>query len=763
MVSEQIDTALENLLEKTLTEFIYGWYKNLSIDGCFPAEVRQNIRYVASGVLSRVLKINLGVFISRKIMPAVAKHIDLCFSAGRGELPVFHPALYNRKAELDYLRYRVKEVLPLLLEHSQLECSMFSVIASEVIAGWLLLPIGAVADVTVMNNLFLILTSNQPLDQYPNDQSERVEFLKKFTENKIGLDCSASGLHPDMCTILKDQSLLYTFMQFLKDQNAVHILQFCLDVGEFNKRMLTPELSSEDLDLLYRDAWDLYSVYFSPHSPDNIGFTTELVVQMRKVLSKDVTKLRTSPPLFQAYEYAYSLLDKNYCSLFHSSDEFYTWLCGPRTPYSTTKSGSSSPSLPGSPAKERGDSGSTVAKLSSKLHKIKGALRSQTVLDGHAFDIEAIPLETETEFAEELPMMEAEEERDMSAWKVYITNVTAKIDHSTGKLVPVYTISVRRISPMQGESGHWTVERRLADFYTLEAKLTEFHGDFPDTQLPPCGLLAPSPPTDTFVYEAYLQKLLSNSALRGSDLLHWFLSSPGEFIVEDNGFGKLFRKSVVPLSLRKERGQNIDPFIATYLSTTDIRTKSKLEWKDYTYEVSPRKIRCLTNTVFGNNLGISLDNFLSSCGAHNKMSKSNITGFSDSLLYIAMKAYKLPQPVIKLLYAVHKYLYKTVDNIFINYVEKKIQTLLVPQRIAHLIKLLQWIVYEKQTKAIPKEVSQAASRRMQQLKGWSAPFYRSIYSLLQQPILNKQLVYTLLDIVFDEIFPEKCMEKINET
>jgi hypothetical protein len=51
---------------------------------------------------------------------------------------------------------------------------------------------------------------------------------------------------------------------------------------EFNRRMLTPELSSEELDLLYRDAWDLYSVYFSPHSPDNIGFDPNLVVQMRK-------------------------------------------------------------------------------------------------------------------------------------------------------------------------------------------------------------------------------------------------------------------------------------------------------------------------------------------------------------------------------------------------------------------------------------------------------------------------------------------------
>lgn len=44
--------------------------------------------------------------------------------------------------------------------------------------------------------------------------------------------CYVQALRPDMCIILKDQSLLYAFMQFLKGQGAVYILQFCLDVGK---------------------------------------------------------------------------------------------------------------------------------------------------------------------------------------------------------------------------------------------------------------------------------------------------------------------------------------------------------------------------------------------------------------------------------------------------------------------------------------------------------------------------------------------------
>lgn len=35
------------------------------------------------------------------------------------------------------------------------------------------------------------------------------------------------------------------------------------------------------------------------------------------------------------------------------------------------------------------------------------------------------------------------------------------------------------------EDLHWLVERRYPEFYALESKLTEFHGEFEDARLPP--------------------------------------------------------------------------------------------------------------------------------------------------------------------------------------------------------------------------------------------------------------------------------------
>lgn len=52
----------------------------------------------------------------------------------------------------------------------------------------------------------------------------------------------------------------------------------------------------------------------------------------------------------------------------------------------------------------------------------------------------------------------------------------------------------------ENEGGnHWTVERRYTDFYALEAKLTEFHGEFPDNQLPSRRMLLFSAPNAQFL------------------------------------------------------------------------------------------------------------------------------------------------------------------------------------------------------------------------------------------------------------------------
>jgi hypothetical protein len=56
--------------------------------------------------------------------------------------------------------------------------------------------------------------------------------------------------------------------------------------------------------------------------PVNYGY--HLIFNFVSVLqepAENIIKLRTTPPLFQAYEYAYSLLENSLCPLFHESDD----------------------------------------------------------------------------------------------------------------------------------------------------------------------------------------------------------------------------------------------------------------------------------------------------------------------------------------------------------------------------------------------------------------------------------------------------------
>jgi sorting nexin-14 len=87
------------------------------------------------------------------------------------------------------------------------------------------------------------------------------------------------------------------------------------------------------------------------------------------------------------------------------------------------------------------------------------------------------------------------------------------------------------------------------------------------------------------VFEEFLQRLLQKPTLRGSDLLHSFLHSPGEFVpagpggiagAMPEGLGRMIRRSV-PLRLRKEKGQHLDTFLNAFLASTEgNKIKSRL-------------------------------------------------------------------------------------------------------------------------------------------------------------------------------------------
>ncbi|RZF42736.1 hypothetical protein LSTR_LSTR014760 [Laodelphax striatellus] len=356
-----------------------------------------------------------------------------------------------------------------------------------------------------------------------------------------------------------------------------------------------------------------------------------------------------------------------------------------------------------------------------------------------------------------------EPERDLSAWRVSVPNVSQKFDPSTNKCGPVYTINVQRIDVREGDSNQWTVERKQADFYTLESKLAEFHGEFSDAQLPTRRLLGPAAPgsrsESTQVYEEYLHKLLAKPSLRGSDLLYSFLSYPGEFVPEISALGRLLRRSVpIPLTLRKERGQNLDPFINTFFTSTETRSKSnKIEWKDMSEELSPRKQRNITGSIFMNNLGLG-EEMLSFRQPAPKGTALPLNCPSDCLVYLAVTAFSLPRQMLQLILALKSVFGKILDALIASYVNHKIRILLIPQRSAYLIRLLKSAVFESRPQLDRLHLAVTVEKMIGDCGRLSKPIYFAVYSALQNPIQNKQLFYTLMDVCVQELFPEMRQE-----
>ncbi len=77
--------------------------------------------------------------------------------------------------------------------------------------------------------------------------------------------------------------------------------------------------------------------------------------------------------------------------------------------------------------------------------------------------------------------------RDLTAWKTSIPRIVSAVD-SAGKAIWAFEVEIQRgdIRPEDDpEEYHWSVIRTYLEFFHLESKLTEFHGEFVTNRLPP--------------------------------------------------------------------------------------------------------------------------------------------------------------------------------------------------------------------------------------------------------------------------------------
>nr|XP_009928277.1 PREDICTED: sorting nexin-14-like isoform X1 [Haliaeetus albicilla] len=340
-VPSKVDASLSEVLELVLENFIYPWYRNITDDESSVDELRGTLRFFASVLVRRIHKVDIPTVVTKKMLKAAMKHIEVIAKARQkvknAEFlqqaaleeygPELHVALRSRRDELHYLRKLTELLFPYILPPKSTECRSLALLIREILPGSVFLPsMDFLADPDTVNHLLLIFIDDSPPEKATEPTSSLVPFLQKFAEPR---NKKPSVLKLELKEIRDQQDLLFRFMNFLKQEGAVHVLQFCLTVEEFNDRILRPELSDTEKMSLHEEVQKIYKTYCLDESIDKIRFDPFIVEEIQRIAEgpyMDVVKLQTMRCLFEAYEHVLSLLENVFTPMFCHSDEYFRHL-----------------------------------------------------------------------------------------------------------------------------------------------------------------------------------------------------------------------------------------------------------------------------------------------------------------------------------------------------------------------------------------------------------------------------------------------------
>ncbi|KAM9060277.1 sorting nexin-14 isoform 6-T6 [Megaptera novaeangliae] len=712
-ISSKVDASLSEVLELVLENFIYPWYRDVTDDESFVDELRIILRFFASVLIRRIHKVDIPSIITKKLLKAAMKHIEVIVKASQKVEnteflqqaaleeygPELHVALRSRRDELHYLRKLTELLFPYILPPKATDCRSLTLLLREILSGSVFLPsLDFLADPDTVNHLLIIFIDDSPPEKATEPPSPLVPFLQKFAEPR---NKKPSVLKLELKQIREQQDLLFRFMNFLKQEGAVHVLQICLTVEEFNDRILRPELSNDEMLSLHEELQKIYKTYCLDESIDKIRFDPFIVEEIQKIAEGpyiDVVKLQTMRCLFEAYEHVLSLLENVFTPMFCHSDEYFRQLLrGAESPTRNSKFNRSSLSLDDFRSTQKRGESFGISRIGSK---IKGVFKS-TTMEGAMLPNYGLG-EGEDDFIEEgIVVMEDDSPveavntpntpRNLAAWKISIPYVDFFEDTSSERKekkerIPVFCIDVERNDrrAVGHEPEHWSVYRRYLEFYVLESKLTEFHGTFPDAQLPSKRIIGPKN------YE--------------------FLKSKRE------------------------------------------------EFQEYLQ---------LFNDLFKNNANRA-ENTERKQNQNYFMEMMTLEGVYDYLMYVGRVVFQVPDWLHHLLMGTRILFKNTLEMYTDYYLHCKLEQLFQEHRLVSLITLLRDAVFcenteprslqdkQKRAKQTFEEMMNYIPDLMVKCIGEEAKYesIRLLFDGLQQPVLNKQLTYVLLDIVIQELFPE---------
>lgn len=787
-VHSKVDSSVAEVLELVLEILVYPWYRDITDDEACLDEVRMTFRFFASVLVRRAQKVDVPAVFADKVMKAAMKHIEIMAKARQKVKdvdslqqaaldeygPDLHTALLSRKNELLYLRSLTETLFPYVMPPKATDCRSLSLLLREVMAGSVLLPtMDFMANPDTVNLMVLLFVDNTPPEPASEPPSPLVPFLQKYTgvSNK-----KPSVFKLELKQIREQQDLLFRFMNFLKQEGAVHVLQFCLTVEEFNNKILRPELSDCELQSLHSEVVHMYETYCLEESFDKISFDPFIVDEIRNIATgpyTEVVRLQQMTCLFEAYEHVLSLLENVFTPMFCHSDEYFRQLLrGVESPTRNSK-------INRNPSR-RGEA-SGISRIGTRIKGVfrssalEGAMPPPSTMGDYDDDtVEEATMVQEEDFESE-PVSLAGSLRNLSAWSVSVPFIDVVEDEVRKEKVPAFCIYVERND--RKEVGHvtesWSVCRRYVEFYVLESKLTEFHGTFADAQLPSKRILGPK--NSEFLeskrqeFEEYLQRLLKVPELSNSQLLADFLSPhsmDSQFLdkmLPDVNLGKIFKS--VPGKLIKEKGQNLEPFLQSFFNSCEA-PKPKPSRPELTIlSPSAESHRKLFSDLFRNNANLTV----TPTRRHNDfLEKQTLSGMFDCMMFVGRVVFRASHALHHVLSALRIVLKNSFDAYMDQLMQNKLEHILQEHRLVSLITQLRDAVFrenreERSTEDKQLRAKQTFEEMMKYLPDFVVKLIseeakyegvRLLFDTIQQPLLNKQMTYVLLDIAVQELFPE---------
>ncbi|CAF3924176.1 unnamed protein product [Rotaria sp. Silwood2] len=369
------------------------------------------------------------------------------------------------------------------------------------------------------------------------------------------------------------------------------------------------------------------------------------------------------------------------------------------------------------------------------------------------------------------------DERDLSTWRIHIHAEELRENLNSNSKYCALIIEVQRFdsnndNPLinNEEKPHWIVARRYQDFYLLEQKLTEFHGIFYDARLPSRRSATTARSLEFLAsikddFEHFLRHLLSKPTLRNSELLYNFLKQPDDFTLPNGEIilAKMFK--VVPRRLRVEKGQYLEPFLISLLNYAEPAKLKATQPSPVFNDIIEEKLQ---NSIYGNNANITEPFFEPMIEEPINSCDGELDSTYDHLIFIAKKIFSASPLLIHLLNVFRVPLKNTFDTFFSYAVENRMDNILNDEEnIILVIRALQDIIF-------PNDAEDKGSTDLVNFEDVIAvaeQFIPNVIKLIfgetniqnglqillehfQDPLLNKQLFYMILDEIIFQLFPE---------